>query len=210
MKLWTLYAELCGASMKLYFKVISYSLVALIAFASPNQALSTGKVVPETSTSDFVASIPETSKFNSSELADGFYLIVKEQKDRASLGTIAKDEKILVNDFQFIAPEERGETTYVVVNKNSFIPISLQGKPIKDTDQKGKPKLEILLAEKQIKPLAKFTSENVMKNVAIVIGGKIVTMHKIREPILGGKLQITRCTDHGCEALYTELVKDQH
>lgn len=166
------------------------------------------KVVPKSTTSNFVAKIPKGStNAETNSLVDGLYLIQREAKSEKDLGPIKDVEKILVNDYEFIAPEERGETSYIVVSKNTFIPIILAGEPVKSNDQTGKPKLEISLAEDQILPLEKFTTENVMKSVAIVIGGKVVTMHKIRVPIVGGKMQITRCTDHGCEALYTQLQK---
>ena len=164
------------------------------------------KVVPKSTTSNFVAKIPKGSaNAETNSLVDGLYLIQREAKSEKDLGPIKDVEKILVNDYEFIAPEERSETSYIVVSKNTFVPIILAGEPVKSNDQTGKPKLEISLAEDQILPLEKFTTENVMKSVAIVIGGKVVTMHKIRVPIVGGKMQITRCTDHGCEALYTQL-----
>ncbi|MCC7527772.1 MAG: hypothetical protein IT342_04580 [Candidatus Melainabacteria bacterium] len=166
------------------------------------------KVVPKSTTTDFVVKIPNGSTpAQANSLVDGLYLIQREAKSEKDLGPIKDAEKILVNDYEFIAPEERGEFTYIVVSKDSFVPIILAGEPVKSNDQKGKPKLDISLAEDQILPLEKFTTENVMKSVAIVIGGKVVTMHKIRVPIVGGKMQITRCTDHGCEALFTQLQK---
>ena len=168
-----------------------------------------GKTVPKSSTSNFVSTRSESSKgvSKTSELTDGLYLVLSETKSQEGLAPLKTDERLLVNDYEFLLPEERGEKSYVVVSKNSFVPIILSGEPIKSADQSGKPKLEISLAEDQIQPLEKFTRENVMKSVAIVVGGKIVTMHKIRVPIVGGKMQITRCTDHGCEALYTQLQK---
>ena len=166
------------------------------------------KVVPKSTTSNFVAKLPKGSNTaETNSLVDGLYLIQREAKSEKDLGPLKDVERMLVNDFEFIAPEERGEKSYIVVSKNSYIPIILASEPVKSNDQTGKPKLEISLAEDQILPLEKFTTENVMKSVAIVIGGKVVTMHKIRVPIIGGKMQITRCTDHGCEALYTELKK---
>lgn len=169
----------------------------------------TKKVVPKATTSNFVAKLPKSSSnfAESKGLVDGLYLIQREGKSEKELSPLKDVEHVLINDYEFIAPEERGETSYVVVSRSSVVPIILASAPIKSNDPTGKPKLEISLAEEQIKPLEKFTSENVMKNVAIVIGGKVVTMHKIRVPIVGGKMQITRCTDHGCEALYTELQK---
>ncbi len=160
-------------------------------------------------TSNFVSTLPKPAHENgrSAGLPDGLYLIKREAKSKKELGQVGAHDEVLVNDYEFLSAEERGETSYIVVSKDTYVPIVLSGDPVKSNDQTGKPKLEISLAESQIQPLEKFTRENVMRNVAIVIGGKVVTMHKIRVPIVGGKMQITRCTDHGCEALYTQLQK---
>ena len=37
-----------------------------------------------------------------------------------------------------------------------------------------------------------------------MVGGKVVTMHNIKEVIKGGKIQISRCGDRGCEILFRE------
>jgi preprotein translocase subunit SecD len=81
----------------------------------------------------------------------------------------------------------------------------LGGNPEKGKDEKGRPKLLLTLEKTQIKPLEEFTTKNVNKSIAIVIGKDVVTTHKIRQPITGGRMQITRCTDNGCEAIYTQL-----
>ena len=49
--------------------------------------------------------------------------------------------------------------------------------------------------------------------MAVVVGQKVVTMHKIKSVIKGGKLQISRCGDNGCQVLYRELndnIKSDH
>lgn len=166
------------------------------------------KISPVT-TSNFVSTLPKPAHDSerTAGLPDGLYLIKRDAKSKEELGPVDDPDKILVNDYEFLSPDERGETSYIVVSKDAYVPLVLSGDPVKSKDGTGKPKLEISLAENQIQPLEKFTRENVMQNVAIVIGGKVVTMHKIRVPIVGGKMQITRCTDHGCEALYTQLQK---
>jgi hypothetical protein len=64
------------------------------------------------------------------------------------------------------------------------------------------------LAPEQIVPLEKFTRRHVGQQVAIVIGDRVVTVHKVREPIVGDRLQITRCTDNGCDVLFSALKND--
>lgn len=184
--------------------VIFTSQLSLVSMSGKSME----KISPVT-TSNFVSTLPKSASDDGREagLADGLYLIKREARTREELGPLVDSEKVLVNDYEFLSPEERGETSYIVVSSGAYVPIILSGDPVKTNDQTGKPKLEISLAEDQIQPLEKFTRENVMRSVAIVIGGKVVTMHKIRVPIVGGKMQITRCTDHGCEALYTQLKK---
>ena len=45
--------------------------------------------------------------------------------------------------------------------------------------------------------------------MAIVIGGAVVTVHKIKAAVSGGRLQITRCSKYGCHMLFTELQKNR-
>jgi preprotein translocase subunit SecD len=144
----------------------------------------------------------ESSK---NDLPNGIYLILKEEATREKLEPVGKSQRILVKDDHFLEPADRGETSYLLVSDDSFIPIILGGNPEKGKDEKGRPKLLLTLEKNQIKPLEEFTTKNVNKSVAIVIGKDVVTTHKIRQPIIGGRMQITRCTDNGCEAIYTQL-----
>lgn len=202
-----------GEPMKKPNKTFAWLALSIILCTSQLTLVSvSGKdpaTVPSTSTEKFVSTLPKNSDDLSQTqgLVDGLYLIQREGKSEKEILPLKSSEHILINDYEFLAPEERGDTTYIVVSQRSFVPMILASAPVKSNDNAGKPKLEISLAEDQIRPLEKFTTENLMKSVAIVIGGKVVTMHKIKVPINGGKMQITRCTDHGCEALYTKLHK---
>lgn len=44
-----------------------------------------------------------------------------------------------------------------------------------------------------------------MKEVVLVVDGEALTMHKIKEPLTSGLLQITRCNDNACELLLIKL-----
>ena len=105
--------------------------------------------------------------------------------------------------------EERQPTKYVVIEPEPFVPLILGEAPNREKDDKGKPNLLLKLAKDQVKPLDDFTTKHLGGTVAIVIGGDIVTMHKIKAAIKGGLIQITRCSDHGCQVIYTELQKDR-
>jgi preprotein translocase subunit SecD len=140
-------------------------------------------------------------------LQDGLYRVIRISADKSTIEPAGPGEKLLINDFHFLEPMERQATEYVVLQTTPFVPFLLAKAPVKDKDNEGKPKLFLQLSEDQTKPLEDFTRKYTGEKVAIVIGGDIVTIHKVREAITGGRIQITRCTDNGCEAIYTEVVK---
>jgi preprotein translocase subunit SecD len=49
------------------------------------------------------------------------------------------------------------------------------------------------------------TTDGLGKQVAIVFSGEVVTMHKIREPIKGGDVQITSCAAGAAKYLLERL-----
>jgi puromycin-sensitive aminopeptidase len=143
-------------------------------------------------------------------LKDGIYLVDRYNTDLKQLEPINEKEQLVVNDYHLLQPAERQAKDYFVVRTESFIPILLGKDPEKDIDSSGKPRLQLQLAEEQAGPLEAFTAKNLGRTVAIVIGGEVVSSHKIRQAITGGRLQITRCTDTGCEAIYSELRKEHN
>ena len=64
-------------------------------------------------------------------------------------------------------------------------------------------------SEEAAAKLKRFSADNIGGAVAVVIGGKIATRHKIRVAISGGKLQISCCGAGACEHLLSEL-KDNY
>jgi preprotein translocase subunit SecD len=120
-----------------------------------------------------------------------------------------QDNQIVVlNDFRLLEPLERETPIFLKLQKAPFVPLLINGKPLEDKEEgSNKPRLQLTLEDEQIEPLKQFTDTNLGKTVAIVIGGEVVSTHKIRTAITGGRLQITRCTKHGCETLYTRLLK---
>lgn len=50
-----------------------------------------------------------------------------------------------------------------------------------------------------------FTENHIMSRVALVVDGQAVSIHKIREPITSGQLQITTCSDNACERLVVKM-----
>ena len=176
-------------------------------------------LVPE-STNANEAPTPSTSgppaltaaqKKNILKLRDGLYHVLRQNHERQALFPLAPGERLLINDFHFLEPQEREEPSYVVLATSPSVSFLLASKPDEDTEKdSGKPRLQLQLAESQKNVLAEFTRANLGQPVAVVIDGEIVTIHKVKSVITEGKLQIVRCTKHGCETLFSKLLNDSY
>ncbi len=189
------------------------ALCVLLASSSASTEVlaqdSVQKTKSESSSKQASSDNKKQNQTKNSIIADGFYHVIRFSKNKSEVLPVHEDEKLVEYDYHLLQEDEREPVEYEVIEYKSFVPIILDGDPQKEKDNKGRPNLLIKLSESQIKPLEEFTSKHLGSRVAIVIGNQIVTMHKIREAITGGKIQISRCSDHGCEVIYTQLQKDK-
>ena len=137
-------------------------------------------------------------------LPNGFYLILEEQDDASVFQKPADNETIVTYTLDHLGvhnqpPRHFRVKTVPDVNFSSDATAEVGDK------NEGKTTLNIVLGEGNASEFQKFTAANIDRAVAIIIGGKVVTAHKIRSEIVGGKIQITRCGDDACEALYLWL-----
>ncbi len=145
---------------------------------------------------------------SSKNLPDGLYLVLRQADEEKKLDVVSNSECLLVNDFHFLLPAEREKPRYLVLSTNEFIPFALATKPAMADDDRGNPKIMLQLSKEQIVPLEEFTRKNLSKTVAVVVGGQIVSAHKVKEPLTGGKFQISWCTGNACRVLMSKLKGD--
>jgi hypothetical protein len=137
-------------------------------------------------------------------LKDGLYVVAGEVKDSSGLKITGQGKSLVYFNSGFLenAPDS---ALAILVYTQDFAPLELGEDPqlVKQADQKSRLQLSFsrLAAEK----LEVFTRANLMKHAALVINGEAITMHKIRAVITGGKMEISRCSDNGCERIYVEL-----
>lgn len=140
---------------------------------------------------------------NTEKIDDGFYLIINTWEDSSIVNP--SYGKIISYSHDFLDDNTKNQPIFLEVDTSEFVPLLLSKSPegIEQTDKR----LNLLLSmvDSASVMLERFTKKHVNKKTCIVIGSKAVTMHKIREEITGGKLQITRCTDNACEYLLLEL-----
>jgi hypothetical protein len=138
---------------------------------------------------------------NNKTIRDGFYEVVK-------LGTTAMssdslDPAQVIVDFDTLF--NPGDYTRVAIDTLDYVPLELEKLPTTEQQTELKKLLSISLTPAAAEKMKTFTAQRVMKEVAVVIDGKAVTMHKVREAITGSDMQITRCDDNACDYLYVKL-----
>lgn len=139
------------------------------------------------------------------ELADGFYRILRLSEDRRGVEPVTAGELLLVNDYEFLDESEKGPPEYTVVRLEPFVPLLLGREPRGVPQEDGRLNLDLQLAPQAAGMLEEFSRRELGQQVALVIGGEIATRHKVREVITGDAIQITRCTDDGCEYILARL-----
>ena len=138
----------------------------------------------------------------------GIYLVLRSDRSKSNIEPILSGERLLIDDGRFLEESERDPQEYVVVQEKSFIPFKLDQKPVEGYTDDNKPKVYLQFASKQAQDLDALTGKNVGKRIAIVIDDQIVSCHKIREALKGGKMQISRCTKESCKLIFSDLLKD--
>jgi preprotein translocase subunit SecD len=185
----------------LKFSLLVFALLAIIGFFHPATASDKEPAA--------MVKQPAPTSTQKNKLADGLYLVLRSAHEPKIIEPLGAAEQLVPNDFHFLEPDEREPVVYLVLQTKPFVPLILGSDPCEDREQAtGKPRLQVELAEDQKRPLEDFTRAHLGQTIAIVVGGDVVTAHKIKSVITGGRLQITRCTKHGCETLFTSLLKN--
>jgi hypothetical protein len=139
------------------------------------------------------------------KMKDGSYAVRRSSEVRDSLLPLAKDEALL--EYFPLVQQEGDAKEYLVLAREPFVPLTLKEKPtkMKDPTNRTASWLLLMLTSDAAEKLEEFTKANIGGRAAVVVGEKAVSVHKIREVIRDGKLQISRCGDDGCEHLYVLL-----
>ena len=136
---------------------------------------------------------------------DGFYAVVKKEAVEGEHPSLPEGEERLDYDPSFLGDHD--DPLKVVVDTRSVVEMLLKEPPEKRPDTTARTQfwLGVTLTDEAAGKFEAFTREHLGGTVAVVVGGRVITMHKIKSVITGGKIQISRCGDNGCQILYREL-----
>lgn len=135
-------------------------------------------------------------------LADGIYSVHTVAEKKEEIGKISEDEVIMP-----YSQDNESEMLYLVLRKPPALLYDL--KTPATTEPIGEDKFSIHLAfnDESAAKLSLLTRELAQSSgrIANVIGGKVVSYHKVREEIKGGEVSITCCDFPACERLIKAL-----
>lgn len=137
--------------------------------------------------------------------ADGVYAVLRDSQKKKNVLPLKEGEALVVHYSRYLKATEKETPRHVVVRTVPDVQLDLDGVP--RLERRGKDDLRILLKlrPKAAEALKRLTADPAGKQVAIVIGGELVTMHKVREAITTGQVQITSCAPGGAEYLLRQL-----
>ncbi len=142
-------------------------------------------------------------------LRNGVYAVLKEAPAAEQAQVKGVNHAVLLYDRKYSETDRNQPAKYVAIDTASFVPLVLAGPPDAKTDDRGWTLLSVKLAREHVKTLEDFTRAHLNGTVAIVLGGEIITLHKVRSVITGGDVQITRCYDNACQVLRAKLTGGQ-
>jgi hypothetical protein len=138
-------------------------------------------------------------------LADGVYLVLKRAPQEKDLRPVKAGEALLPHRHPYREGGADRPAEYLVVRRAADVPLLLAGPPREVTDASGAVRIELQLRREAADKLERLTRDNVGKEVAILVGGEVVTTHKVRTAIAGGRVQISCCEPGACTYLLKRL-----
>jgi hypothetical protein len=149
---------------------------------------------------------PETVAWKSqTPLPDGIYTILDESESVEILLPEKEGKRVIANLRKFSEKKSKEPPEFLVVRPVPDVPLQLAAPPQEVESDSGKTTIRLELTEELAGHLQKLTSQMQGTRVAVVIGGEVVTTHKIRTPVADGKLQISCCSAGACEYLLGQL-----
>jgi len=166
-----------------------------------------GRVLSEVTGAAPVGNVQAVENNVALPLQNGIYNVLRDAMTRDGAHVEGVPHVVLPYDRRYTDSQPQEHPAFVAVDTSSFVPLTIDSPPEMKKDGNGFSLLTVTLARENAKQVEDFTRTHIGGRVAIIFDGEIVTLHKVRKIIEGGKLQITRCTDNACEILRTKLAK---
>ncbi len=142
-------------------------------------------------------------------IANGLYLVQRWTTQKADLLPLLEGEMLVEHDPRRIEPESQDPVLYVTIGTGERVLFEKLRSIDPVTQDDGRINLQVTLSRASADRLEALSRQYLGRQVATVIDGRALTLHKVRSIIRNGQLQITRCTDDGCRVILQQLRGDR-
>lgn len=135
----------------------------------------------------------------------GVYAVLRESAKEQDVLPLKQGERLVVNRHRYLPKGDKEEPRFLVICTAPEVKLDLVGEPKAVKEGEEVVRILLTLQPRAAKALERLTADQVGKHVAIVVGGEVVTTHRIREVITGGEVQITNCAAGSANFLLEQL-----
>jgi preprotein translocase subunit SecD len=136
---------------------------------------------------------------------DGVYAVRRESLREKDVLPLKDGEVLVVHRHRYLKKDENEPPRFLVVRTAPEVTLDLAEEPKAVKEGVDVVRILLKLRPNAAKALERLTSDNLGRQITIVLGGEVVTVHKIRQVIKGGELQITSCAAGAANYLLDQL-----
>jgi preprotein translocase subunit SecD len=139
------------------------------------------------------------------KLPDGVYAVQRDSLQEKDVRPLKEGEVLVVDRQRYAKTDKQPPARFVVVRSAPNVTLDLAAEPQAIKEGAVVVRIQLKLKPPAAARLERLTRDHKGRQIAIVIDGEIVTMHKIRDIIKGGDVQITSCAEGAAEFLLEKL-----
>jgi hypothetical protein len=143
------------------------------------------------------------------KVPDGVYVVLRESLKGKDVLPLKEGEVLVVHHARYLKKDEKEPARFLAVHSAPDVVLDLADKPKAVKTGPEVVRIFLKLQPKAATALERLTHDRLGGHVTLVIGGEAVTMHKIREIIKGGDIQITCCVAGAANYLLEQLETHQ-
>jgi preprotein translocase subunit SecD len=139
------------------------------------------------------------------KLPDGIYAVQRDGPKEKDVLPLKDGEVLVVHRHRYLKDGEKEPPRFLVVRSAPDVPLDLAAEPKAVKEGEEVVRILLKLRPKAAAALERLTRDRLGRQVTIVLGGEVVTVHKVREVIKGGDAQITSCAAGAAGYLLQQL-----
>jgi hypothetical protein len=148
---------------------------------------------------------PDQDQRPRKKLPDGVYAVRRDGLKEKDLLPLKDGEVLVVHRHRYLKDGEKEPPRFLVVRSAPDVTLDLAAGPKAVKEGGEVVRILLKLRPKAAAALERLTRDNPGRQVTIVLGGEVVTVHKVREVIKGGDVQITSCAAGAAGYLLQQL-----